>query len=1022
MEKKKHRKHWVILLVLILLIGAGFWAGKSLWEAFWSPRLPVSAVVQDEDGEVEQDAVILFAAQNEFQVGIPGNTELTVLCQEDVTGPVTITDDQGMELAVLENDGSGQLQTTVEIFEETPRYGQLQASAGEEISAPVSFYVIPEITEEMAGRLLEVCTDLGDYTEQAGFEDPFSEDALEDISAWLEADERVQAVKPAGNGLLFATTDSLIGSYGLNRTSPNTFGYVNEDQAFAAYQEGQSTEELYIPSEIPRTNSHILHLSPYSNDEAVQRFGRFFRESEDKLVERVGGILTWSESEDAINKLVNGEFTSYGMTVLNTHGGLIERKDGSDMLFMAMGERTKAQIWELMDLLDYTQLHQAITPLEDGYYSNVWGMIDDTGSIRWIVDVTIDPTGHAAYHLNMTSSYLECALSDQVFDNTILYFAVCKAKSDDQMVQLLHRHGASAFIGCRENLDIGLSIAFLEQLAEVMGTPANEYSFGTLGNVSGYVLRSVDDYIRTSVYTEQQDYQDYRAALSERPLRYSYLNDSANRVFAGHGAVQGKVLDQDLNETEGAAVTFYRWLNHEFQEEWNGTTNAEGAFTVPEVPYGVYGIYAEKDGASGFTTAVLDDGSKTLETKDIVLDWTGAENNGGNVVRYRGNIYYWKYNTESFDSNGTFAYYPHRQTENQLICRHKDGSEDLLLSAKGYGPIFIVGDRIYLKENGADLFSVNLDGSGRVDHGYFEPWAADDSAGTLIGRYNGGVYLLYAKDHSTKQVHSTGQTYLGTVDGYCYYSTAGGQEVPQATLWKAAVDGSEVVELSRVSGSEEWAAAGFNICQVVKAGDRIYYSYGCYAGTGFFFQEGGVNCVDTDGANTQVIVEYGQLGAEEFQVVESGGETCLYYIGTDDAMGSYVGFWDDYPYTSCHVMIRNSGEETWTAAQSDSRISKPGSFVCINGEILRHQEGQISYQTLIPQEAGFEFLDNPQGSEDKIALVSDLDIIGDDLYFTVEWSVRAEESFGWRPIYNRERSVFYTMKIGESEPVALYEY
>ena len=72
MEKKKHRKHWVILLVLILLIGAGFWAGKSLWEAFWSPRLPVSAVVQDEDGEVEQDAVILFAAQNEFQVGIPG--------------------------------------------------------------------------------------------------------------------------------------------------------------------------------------------------------------------------------------------------------------------------------------------------------------------------------------------------------------------------------------------------------------------------------------------------------------------------------------------------------------------------------------------------------------------------------------------------------------------------------------------------------------------------------------------------------------------------------------------------------------------------------------------------------------------------------------------------------------------------------------------------------------------------------------------------------------------------------------
>ena len=82
----------------------------------------------------------------------------------------------------------------------------------------------------------------------------------------------------------------------------------------------------------------------------------------------------------------------------------------------------------------------------------------------------------------------------------------------------------------------------------------------------------------------------------------------------------------------------------------------------------------------------------------------------------------------------------------------------------------------------------------------------------------------------------------------------------------------------------------------------------------------------------------------------------------------------------------------------------------------------MSYQTLIPQSAGFDFIDNPQGSEDKIALVSDLDIIGNDLYFTVDWSVRKEESFGWRPLYDRERSVFYTMKIGESEPLELYEY
>jgi len=157
-------------------------------------------------------------------------------------------------------------------------------------------------------------------------------------------------------------------------------------------------------------------------------------------------------------------------------------------------------------------------------------------------------------------------------------------------------------------------------------------------------------------------------------------------------------------------------------------------------------------------------------------------------------------------------------------------------------------------------------------------------------------------------------------------------------------------------------------------------------------------------------------------VVESGEETSLYYIGTEDGMGSYVGFWDDYPYKVCHVMTRKDGEDTWTTAQSDASLSRPGSFICVGGEILRYNEELMSYQTLIPKSAGFGFLDSPQGSEDKIALISELDIIGDDLFFTVEWSIRTEENFGWRPVYQRERSAFYTMKIGESEPVELYGY
>ena len=402
-----------------------------------------------------------------------------------------------------------------------------------------------------------------------------------------------------------------------------------------------------------------------------------------------------------------------------------------------------------------------------------------------------------------------------------------------------------------------------------------------------------------------------------------------------------------------------------------------------------------------------------------------AENNGGNVVRYMGELYYWKYNSGSLESTGTFAYYPYIQTENQLICRHADGSEDVLLNANGNGPIFIVGERIYLSENGGNLYSVNLEGGDRVNHGSFEPWLADEAADTLIGVYTGsGVCLLSAADHSIRSIDQEGEHFLGAREGYCYYSSVDGEGTPVATLWRVSADGSEVTQLSQVTGAEEWSVMSMNIMQIIKAGNLLYYSYGAYGGTGGFFQGGGINCVDLDQMTTEVCVPYGELNAEEFQLIENGNETMLYYVGTDDSIGSYIGFWDDYPYTKCHVKTQKAGEEGWTAAQQveNAYLSRPGSYICVDSEIRRYNEELMSYQTLIPREAGFDFLDQPDGTEAELTLISTLDIVGEDLFFTVEQSAQSGENFGWRPVYNRERSTFYTMKIGEAQPAELYSY
>lgn len=407
-----------------------------------------------------------------------------------------------------------------------------------------------------------------------------------------------------------------------------------------------------------------------------------------------------------------------------------------------------------------------------------------------------------------------------------------------------------------------------------------------------------------------------------------------------------------------------------------------------------------------------------------------VENNGGQVVGYQGNVYYWKYSENSFYSDGLFASYGYNEdTQNQLICRDKDGRETVLLTAKGSGPIFISGNRIYLRENYKNLFSVNLSGEDRVNHGNIEVWAADVQAGTLIVKKEdeqGERVCLLQADHQLQTIlHGDGQyvamTFLGLIDGYCLLSSSDvASKSPGFTIYRIALDGSEVKSMAFVDTEDPFAYV-LDACQIMKAGETLYYSYGYYAGTGGFFQRGGINSMDMDGENDQVCVPYGELAAEDFFVEEEDGEISLYYIGGDDVTGSYIGFWDDYYYDSCYIKTRKAGEKSWRTIQKNMNLSRLGSYICVGGSILRINE-YMAYEKLIPNEAGFGFIDKPTDQSTDFPLISQLDVVGDDVYFTVDWNVKNGQNMGWRPGYYRQRSAFYTIKIGETEAKELYSY
>ncbi len=399
-----------------------------------------------------------------------------------------------------------------------------------------------------------------------------------------------------------------------------------------------------------------------------------------------------------------------------------------------------------------------------------------------------------------------------------------------------------------------------------------------------------------------------------------------------------------------------------------------------------------------------------------------VENNGGNVVGYQGNLYYWRYSAESMYPTALFAnFYAVDGTVNSLICRHEDGSEEVLLTAAGNGPIFITGNRLYL-QNGTELFSVALDGSGRVDHGAFEVWAADGETGMLWGtsyQLGGGVYRLSSADHSVTQLASQGDTFLGTWEGIYYFASSSYEETGSVTLWAASADGSQIQALDTVAGPPD--ALYLGIQELARLGDTLYYSYGYYAGTGGFFQDGGIRAVGVDGSQPRDCVPYGQLRAEEFVVEDSDGQTLLYYIGDEGRMGSYIGYWDDYPYSGCTVKNLDTG----TVQASAASFSRPGSFVCMGGGIYRMPENSHVYEELLsPEEAAaFGFVDNPQGTEETLALISQLDVVGEQVIFTVDESRREQgDDMGWRPSYRREKSTVYQKTAGSSEWTELYSY
>ena len=242
----------------------------------------------------------------------------------------------------------------------------------------------------------------------------------------------------------------------------------------------------------------------------------------------------------------------------------------------------------------------------------------------------------------------------------------------------------------------------------------------------------------------------------------------------------------------------------------------------------------------------------------------------GHVVAVKDRIFYWKYSSQSYENAGALASFGSGWiASNQLVCRTADGTEQILLESAPQGDTYvsdcgtlgISGGKLFFDmpdANSTDsgktiLCSYDLETGETVNYGGGHLKAVTEE-GRAIGytrpeNAQGYTLFLTNEDGTTTALASGVSQYLDYHNGMIYfqpletdYTTA------RATLSCVSPGTLQVQNLYTVTADFPVNNNSCTISQIAYQGDRIYFAYGSYGGTGGFYQGGKVACVNADGS------------------------------------------------------------------------------------------------------------------------------------------------------------------------------
>lgn len=403
-------------------------------------------------------------------------------------------------------------------------------------------------------------------------------------------------------------------------------------------------------------------------------------------------------------------------------------------------------------------------------------------------------------------------------------------------------------------------------------------------------------------------------------------------------------------------------------------------------------------------------------------------NNGGLYVKYKGDIYYRQYTKDSYSPTGLWGDYdPIADVSKDMVKSKEDGRIEIAFTDVGAGPIYISNDRMYLEKPSqypSDIYSVRLDGSDPKEIGTGKISGIDEATGTVVCLLSGqdsvnSLTLINGVTGETLQpVLSTPcQKVLAVQNGIIYYQGSVTDEQSyrgKMKLCRVNIDGTGEMIITETEGDlYDFDSYGTEIPCIQFIGNTIYFSYGGYSGTGYFYQGGRIAKVDLDGSNFEILLGksdgidvYENLAPATFYIVNEKDSLMLYY--TDEML----------PSGATYALDLKSRELIPSTFAPVNPEGKPFEY---NGGVYIYQNASPALTTLIPT-VDYSFL-GFEASLDYKYRIKDIEICDDWVYYKLEANeYSADASIGWRDGYKRIKTQIIKQKLGEDTKEILYEY